>query len=218
MYVKYCGFTRLQDVQDACACGVDAIGFVMYPPSARYVDFATVKALTMSIPESIDRVAVTVNMPLHMVEQLIDDTRINTIQLHGDETIAYIECLQAMCPNIQIFKALHGKEALQQQVMQYAPFVDRIIIDTPSETYGGVGTTFDWRVLQDISLDDVVIAGGLNQETLPALLSQVQHVRAVDIASGIEGARKGYKSRNKMIAIKNELGGSNDDKYTTTCR
>lgn len=208
MYIKYCGFTRLQDVEDACACGVNAIGFVMYPPSARYVDLAMVKALTMSIPESIDRVAVTVNMPFHMLEQLIDDTRINTIQLHGDEPIAYIKHLRAIRPDVQIFKAIHGTETLQKQVTQFASFVDRVIIDTPSEAYGGVGTTFDWRVLQNLSLDDVVIAGGLNQETLPALLSQVPHVRAVDIASGIEGARKGCKSRNKMMAIKHELGGS----------
>ncbi|AVQ33810.1 phosphoribosylanthranilate isomerase [Staphylococcus muscae] len=208
MYIKYCGFTRLQDVEDACACGVNAIGFVMYPPSARYVNLAMVKALTMSIPESIDRVAVTVNMPFHMLEQLIDDTRINTIQLHGDEPIAYIKHLRTIRPNVQIFKAIHGTETLQKQVTQFAPFVDRVIIDTPSEAYGGVGTPFDWRVLQNLSLDDIVIAGGLNQETLPVLLKQVPHVNGIDIASGIERERKGLKSKDKMIVIKQLIGGS----------
>ncbi|MDO5375518.1 MAG: phosphoribosylanthranilate isomerase [Staphylococcus rostri] len=218
MYVKYCGFTRLQDVRVACDCGVDAIGFVMYPPSARYVDVAAVKHLTENIPDDIDRVAVTVNMPFHMLDQLINETRINTIQLHGDESIAYIETLRKAQPHIQLFKALKGTDTVTHQVAQYAPYVDRLLIDTPSDAYGGVGTTFDWHVLQDLPLDKIIIAGGLNQETLPELLAQLPNVTGVDIASGIEGANKGCKSRDKMNGIQQYLGGIDDDKDTITCR
>ncbi|UXR73758.1 MULTISPECIES: phosphoribosylanthranilate isomerase [unclassified Staphylococcus] len=207
MYVKYCGFTRQQDVQVACDCEVDAIGFIMYPPSARYVDLTTIKQLTESVPESIDRVAVTVNMPLYMIEKLLNETRINTVQLHGNEPVSYIKYLKAKYPHIQIFKALQGTESLKQQFLKFEPYVDKLLVDTPTEAYGGAGTTFDWRVLTGVPLDKALIAGGLNQETLSALLKQVPHVNGIDIASGIESERKGYKSKDKMIAIKHLIGG-----------
>ncbi|KIX91819.1 hypothetical protein TP70_00635 [Staphylococcus microti] len=218
MYVKYCGFTRVQDVRYACTCDVDAIGFVMYPPSARSVDVATVKRLSADVPDHIDRVAVTVNMPLCMIQQLVKQTRINTLQLHGDESTTYIQKLRELLPHIQIFKALKGDDTIAQQVAKYAPYVDRLLIDTPSHAYGGVGATFDWRLLESIPLEKVLIAGGLNAEMLPILLSQRPNIAGVDIASGIEDETKGQKSPNKMTTIQHILGGIYHDKDTITCR
>ncbi|MCS4486160.1 phosphoribosylanthranilate isomerase [Staphylococcus americanisciuri] len=207
MYVKYCGFTRLQDVHSACECDINAIGFVMYPLSARYVDLAAVKRLSAEIPAHIDRVAVTVNMPHNMLQRLVQETHINTVQLHGDEPVTYIQQLRMLLPDIQVFKALKGTETLAKQIDQYASYVDRLLVDTPSHMYGGMGGMFDWRVLDNVSLEKIVIAGGLNRETLPTLIAQVPHVKGIDIASGIEGEQKGYKSLQKMKAIQHYLGG-----------
>ena len=90
MYLKYCGFTRIQDVREASELNINAIGFILYPKSARYVDLNHLSRLTEQVPNHIDRVAVTVNMPLSTVEQVLRKTTINTLQLHGEEPPEFV--------------------------------------------------------------------------------------------------------------------------------
>ncbi|MCO4332297.1 phosphoribosylanthranilate isomerase [Staphylococcus hyicus] len=200
MYLKLCGFTREVDVQAACQMDIDALGFVTFPKSQRYVDFTQLAKLTKHIPEHVDRVAVTVNMPYAHIEQIIKCTRVNTLQLHGDETIYTIQRLRAHNPEVQIFKALHANDELMHQIEHVAPYVDKIIVDTPTSMFGGSGQPFDWHKLKQLSDTPVVVAGGVNYENIHHLLTSYPFIEGVDIASGIE-SDKGIKDTQKMMQI-----------------
>ncbi|MCO4345051.1 phosphoribosylanthranilate isomerase [Staphylococcus agnetis] len=200
MYLKLCGFTREVDVQAACQLNIDALGFITFPKSQRYVDFTQLAKLTKHIPEHIDRVAVTVNMPHAHIEQIIKCTRVNTLQLHGDETISTIQKLRDHNPELQIFKALHANDELMYQIEHIEPYVDKIIVDTPTSMFGGSGQTFDWHKLKQLSNTPVVVAGGVNYENIHQLLTSYTFIEGVDIASGIE-SDKGIKDTQKMTQI-----------------
>ncbi|MCE4966156.1 phosphoribosylanthranilate isomerase [Staphylococcus chromogenes] len=200
MYLKYCGFTRMQDVREASALNIDAIGFILYPQSARYVDLDHLPTLTEQVPDHIDRVAVTVNMPLSTVEQVLRKTTINTLQLHGEEPLEVVKKIRRCYPDVQLIKALSATHELEQNIKNYRPVVDKIIVDTPTEAYGGSGESFDWRHLTELSTIPVIVAGGLNLQNVTSLIDNFPHIAGLDVASGIEH-EKGIKDLSKMTQI-----------------
>lgn len=206
MYLKFCGFTQEDDVRDAIQHDVQAIGFITYPKSARYVDLTQLQKLTSLVPQTIDRVAVTVNATMAELEDMIEQTEINTVQFHGNESIEMIRSVKARYPNIQLFKAIPADEHLSDNIETYQNFVDRILIDTPSQSFGGTGEVFDWRTLQQLSTSNYLVAGGVNSDNVRQLIQDYPHIAGVDIASGIEMA-KGQKDQFKMAYIAKVLKG-----------
>ena len=200
MYLKYCGFTRIQDVREASELDINAIGFILYPKSARYVDSNHLSRLSEQVPDHIDRVAVTVNMPLSMVEQVLRKTTINTLQLHGEEPPEVVKKIRNRYPNVKLIKALPATHELEKNINHYTPVVDKIIVDTPTEVYGGSGESFDWRHLTELSTIPVIVAGGLNLQNVKALMDNFPHIAGLDVASGIEHD-KGIKDLTKMTQI-----------------
>ena len=50
MRVKICGFTNLDDVTHAISMGCDAIGFIFYKESPRYVTMTKVEEIIHFLP------------------------------------------------------------------------------------------------------------------------------------------------------------------------
>ncbi len=105
MIVKFCGFKYSTDVDRIRNLNVDAIGFIHFTKSKRHVTIKKMQQLTKLIPSHIDRVAVVVDPSITLVETLIKQTNINTIQLHGNERIQLIKNIKAIKPGIKITKA-----------------------------------------------------------------------------------------------------------------
>ncbi|QHW36331.1 phosphoribosylanthranilate isomerase [Staphylococcus ursi] len=206
MYLKFCGFTQEADIQEAVQHNIQAVGFITYPKSARYVDLAQLQKLSAHVPETIDRVAVTVNATMAQLEAIIEQTAINTIQFHGTESIDMIATVKARHPDMQLFKAIPADEKLQDNIRQYKGVVDRLLIDTPSSAFGGTGEVFDWRVLDGLSTSNYLVAGGVNSENVRQLVQNHPNIAGIDIASGIEKA-KGQKDYDKMAYIAKVLKG-----------
>lgn len=207
MYIKYCGFTRQQDVQNAVDLNVNAIGFITYSKSSRYVSIDEIRELTHLIPNHIERVAVVVNPSFQFIEKLLKDTNINAIQFHGNEPQTLIQQVREAYPDINLIRALPANHHLLKKMKQYQHDVDRFIIDTLSTQLGGTGQTFDWQHLNQIKDIDYIVAGGLNEATIPRLLQEYPNIQGVDVASGIE-SQKGIKNQNKMTKIKQLLKGA----------
>ncbi|HHU6749960.1 TPA: phosphoribosylanthranilate isomerase [Staphylococcus pseudintermedius] len=206
MYLKFCGFTQETDVQKAVQHDIQAVGFITYPKSARYVDLAQLQKLSAHVPETIDCVAVTVNATMAQLEAIIEQTAINTIQFHGTESIDMIVAVKARYPDIQLFKAIPADEKLQDNIERYGSVVDRLLIDTPSSAFGGTGQVFDWRVLDALLTSNYLVAGGVNSGNVQQLIQQYPNIAGIDIASGIEEA-KGQKDHHKMAYIAKVLKG-----------
>lgn len=201
MKLKFCGFKTLDDVEKAKNLNIDAIGFIHYPKSKRFVDVQTINQFTQLIPDDKEKVVIVVNPSKTTIFDLITHTGITTIQLHGDETLATINYIKQIAPQLKIIKALPAKDlaTLQQSIIHYQQSVDLFIIDTPSEDFGGTGKVYDWSILKSLTDIEFLIAGGINLENIKKIEQlNLNHV-GYDIASGIE--TDGVKDSEKMYEI-----------------
>ena len=99
--VKICGVTTPADAQAAWAAGADAIGLNFYPRSSRYVTSGQAREISSSIPASIQRVGVFVNMPAEDILRIADQVGLTAVQLHGDEPPEFLAAL----PKLPIVRA-----------------------------------------------------------------------------------------------------------------
>ncbi|UDI78325.1 phosphoribosylanthranilate isomerase [Staphylococcus taiwanensis] len=208
MILKYCGFKSEQEVLNCIDLNIDMIGFIHYPKSKRHVTLNQLNALSRLVPKHIDKVAVLVNPSYQEVQQIIQYTSINSIQLHGDESSQFINKVKLNFKNIKIIKALPANESLKMNLTKYKNDVDLFIIDTPSEHYGGTGKSFDWQRLRHINIEiPYLIAGGLSASKIEKIQKlNINSHSGYDISSGIE--TNNYKDKSKMIQIINQVKGA----------
>lgn len=193
MKLKFCGFTSIKDVTAASQLPIDAIGFIHYEKSKRHQTITQIKKLASAVPNHID----------------LSNTSINTIQLHGTESIDFIQEIKKKYSSIKITKALAADENIIQNINKYKGFVDLFIIDTPSVSYGGTGQTYDWTILKHIKDIPYLIAGGINSENIQTVNQLKLSHQGYDLASGIEV--NGRKDIEKMTAIVNIVKGDRDN-------
>lgn len=94
MKLKFCGFKTFEDVNKAKDLNIDAIGFIHYPNSKRYVEIDKIQAFANLIPKDKDKVVIVVNPDHQTISHLIDNTNITTIQLHGTENLETIHFIR----------------------------------------------------------------------------------------------------------------------------
>lgn len=161
--LKFCGFKTKSDILKANSLDIDMIGFIHYPKSKRHLNIEQINYLNQFVAKHIHRVIVVVNPTYKELNTLLQQTNVNGIQFHGNETIELIQKVKLNFKNIKIIKALPATENLNRDMNQYKPWVDLFIIDTPSIQFGGTGQTFNWKILESVSQDiPYLIAGGIN--------------------------------------------------------
>ena len=196
--IKMCGFTREADVLAACASGADAIGFVLYPPSPRFVDVARAAALAQRLPAFVTPVLLFVNATADEVRSGLDAVPLALLQFHGDETPEH--CRVNARPFLRAARVPVGDGARSFDLLEYAQdYADAqaILLDAHVQGYGGGGVAFDWTAFnwshpQLNASARLVLSGGL---TPANVIDGIRLVRpwAVDVSSGVESA-KGIKS------------------------
>jgi phosphoribosylanthranilate isomerase len=203
--IKICGLTREQDVDAAVAAGADAIGFVRYPPSPRYVSAQRAHELAARLPVFVTPVLLYVNAN---ATQIIADNVENTpascrfvLQYHGDETPE--QCLAAGLPYLRAARvpldAPHSMDLVKfsQDFCQ----AQAILVDAHVSGYGGGGQAFNWNAFnwshpQLNASSRLVLSGGLTPANVTDGILQVRPW-AVDVSSGVESA-KGVKDPEKI--------------------
>jgi len=193
--VKICGFTRVEDVQTACALGVDAIGFVFYEPSPRAVTIEQARAALAYVPPFVSVVALFVNPTIDEVQAVLQALpAVSLLQFHGDESPEF--CRQFGRAYI---KAIPMREDvdLQQQAERFSDALGLLVDTYKPNVPGGSGESFDWhRVPRNLS-KPIILAGGLTAGNVEKAITQVKPF-AVDVSGGVE-ATKGIKDAQKML-------------------
>ncbi len=209
MKLKFCGFRQLSDVKKAKDLDIDAMGFIHFPKSKRFVDIQTIRQFTDVIPDDKEKVVILVNPDYDVIDSLIEETGITSIQLHGEEPLATISYIRQKSKDIKIIKALPAKdsESLLTAIEYYKHVVDQFIIDTPSQNYGGTGKVYDWEILKVVNDIDYLIAGGINYENIQKIEKLSLQHSGYDIASGIE--TNNDKDKGKMQSIIELVKGAN---------
>ena len=193
--VKICGLTREADVDAAVSAGANAIGFVFYPPSPRYIDFERAARLARRIPPFVDVVGLFVNASAETVNAACEALPINLLQFHGDENADY--CRQFSRPWLRAARVRAGLD-----LVEFArEFSDArgLLLDAFVEGYGGGGHVFDWTLIPSGLPGHVVLSGGLTPDNVGEAIQRVRPV-AVDVSSGVEMS-KGIKDHEKIAAF-----------------
>lgn len=202
---KFCGMTCQEDIAYAVNLGVDALGFIFYADSARYISLDTAATLFTRIPAFVDKVAVLVNPDVAFVWKVLNTLPVQWLQFHGEETRAF--CEQFNVPYIKAVRVT-SKQSIASAIADY-PSADALLLDTPAVgAYGGSGQCFDWQCIPGDSSKPLILAGGLTPGNVGTAV-KIAHPFAVDVCSGLE-ARPGVKDPVKMNAFMKALGGSND--------
>lgn len=198
--VKFCGITELDDALTAVSLGVDALGFVFYPASPRFISIEEATLITRSLPPFVCKVGLFVDADEKQVVEYAKHAELDLIQYHGDESIEY--CMKVAHPFIKAIKMkadLDIAEACAQYVGAKAILLDSY----DANMAGGTGVSFDWgRIPQHLS-KPIILAGGLRASNVATAISQV-HPYAVDVSGGIERS-KGIKDPAKMAAFMHEV-------------
>ena len=193
--IKICGLSREADVEVAVEAGADAIGFVFYPPSPRYVTVQRAAELAKRIPPFVDVVGLFVNEAQEGVQAACDALPINVLQFHGDEDAAY--CRQFSRPWLRAARVRPGLD-----LVEFARSFSEargLLLDAFVEGYGGGGHVFDWTLIPPGLPAHLVLSGGLNAENVGDAIRRVRPA-AVDVSSGVEMS-KGIKDDDKMRAF-----------------
>jgi phosphoribosylanthranilate isomerase len=192
--VKFCGLTRAVDVDAAVEIGANAVGFVCYPASRRFVALETLGQLTRRLPPFVTPVLLFVNDTEETIRRAIDVVPNAVLQFHGDETAA--QCAHWARPYLRAVRMSEGVDLLDCE-REYASAIG-LLADAPAEGYGGGGRNFDWARLPQagVRTKPLVLAGGLTDSNVGRAVTTVRPF-AVDVSSGIEDA-PGIKSSEKM--------------------
>ena len=193
MKIKVCGFTQAQNTRDAALLGIDAIGLVFYDKSPRNVDMERALEIVQALPPFINRVGLFVNADSHFIDEVLCEVPLDTLQFHGDETPE--ECSQYAMPFIKALR-VNQETDIAKMADEYYRSSGLLLDAFNPNTYGGTGESFDWSLAKiDIDLP-IILAGGLNPNTVVDAISQVNPY-AVDVSSGVESA-KGIKDIDKI--------------------
>lgn len=180
--VKICGITNLDDALKAVELGADALGFVFYSKSERYIDPKEASDIISKVPPFVTRVGVFVNEDINTVRSIKNQTEIDLLQIHGDETPEYCRRLGE-----RVIKAFRIKDSESfKEIANYN--TDLVLLDAFSDIeYGGTGDIFNWQLLNKAQLKDkyVILSGGLNNENVSEAIKIVRPY-AVDVSSGVE--------------------------------
>jgi len=205
--IKICGLTREQDVDAAVAAGVDAIGFVLYQKSPRYVSPQRAAELARRLPPLVSPVLLIVNQNTTEIIAACAGVAGATVQFHGDETPA--QCSAATAHWARAFwraaRIPAGDAGRHFDLVKFCSDYSKaqaILLDAQVDGYGGGGQTFNWSLLPPNVNAHLVLSGGLNAANVTEGICQVRprcKSLAVDVSSGVEvPGQKGIKDAEKI--------------------
>lgn len=201
--IKICGLTRPQDVIAAAEAGVDAVGFVFYPPSPRNVSFERAAELAGLLPPFVAAVGLFVDPQAEFVAEALCRVPLQWLQFHGDESDARCVALSAISgtgrclPWIKAVRMRPGVDLLEFSISH--PGACGLLLDAFAEGYGGSGRTFDWSLIPPGVGRPLVLSGGLDPANVGEAIRRLRPW-AVDVSSGVEVA-KGIKDAAKIAAF-----------------
>ena len=192
--IKICGITRAQDAALAISCGADAIGFVCYQKSPRFVGTSRLGELAAGLPPFVSPVLLFVNASVALVESCLALVPNATLQFHGDESPA--DCERFGRPYLRAVRMAEGVDLLDFARLFRSAMA--LLADAPAQGYGGSGRVFEWARLPELNGlgKPVILAGGLNESNVADAISRVRPF-AVDVSSGVESA-PGVKSAERL--------------------
>jgi len=186
MRVKICGITSVEDAVEAINAGADALGFVFYPPSPRYITPENARNIIEKLPPFVEKVGLFVNEDADKINVTSKKSNITLAQLHFDVDDTLTD--QLAIPYVRVIRARSPED-----VLQYSD--EYRLIDAYCEAYGGVGKRLNLEWFEGLDCSRIILAGGLTPENIEE--TKQFGFYALDVSSGVE-ATKGVKDTQKV--------------------
>jgi phosphoribosylanthranilate isomerase len=192
LIVKICGLSTRETLDVALEAGADMVGFVFFPPSPRHLGLEAARDLGKLARRRASKVALTVDADDATLEGIVEALQPDILQLHGRESVSRL-CDIKWRFSLPVMKAIAVETPADLAALPaYAGAADRILFDAraPKEATrpGGLGTVFDWHVLENIDLKiPFVVSGGLHAGNVAEAL-RATRAGGVDVSSGVERA------------------------------
>ncbi len=186
MWVKICGITNLEDALYALNVGADALGFVFYPKSPRYITPQNAKNIAEQLPRTVKKIGLFVESTPDEINAICKEAQMDMAQIHFEVDDAFWSALKV--PYLRVVRA---KEA--SDIEEYKGLIR--LVDAHVEGYGGAGQRLDLSWFEHADCENIILAGGLSPENV----EQVKPLGfyGVDVSSGVERA-KGLKDHEKV--------------------
>ena len=204
MQVKICGLSTPESVKTTVVAGASYIGFVFFPKSPRHITFSQAAELAKDVPESVTKVALTVNATDEFLTEMLAAVPVDMLQLHGSEPVERVVEIKARF-GLPVMKAVGiADESDLPALDAYSAVVDQLLVDAKrpkgSALPGGNAVAFDWRLIAGRKWTvPWMLAGGLTPENVAEAI-RLTGAKMVDVSSGVESA-PGVKNLDKIAAF-----------------
>ena len=199
--IKICGITSEEDLKNAQKVGADFVGFVLVEKSKRFINLKKLELLSMVVSKPLKSVALLVDPSDDFLEKLLLSSRVDYIQLHGDESPERVDEI-ARITNIPLIKAIGvEKKSDLINIRSYESSVDYILLDSKAKENGhlkgGRGISFNWNIIRGFNFKKPwFLAGGLNANNVIDAM-EITGATMLDVSTGVEN-EPGKKSIEKM--------------------
>jgi phosphoribosylanthranilate isomerase len=181
--IKICGITNPEDALIAVAAGADALGFVFFRGSPRYISPEQADAIIRRLPPFVQSVGLFVNEEPATVNSVAERCGLDLVQLHGEESPDYCVAIKR-----RIIKAFRVKDVSSLDDMENYRVAACLLDAWSPAAHGGTGTTFNWEIAARAAASQpIILAGGLTPENVAGAVATVNPY-AVDVSSGVESA------------------------------
>ncbi len=185
MRVKICGITNYDDAMFACEAGADALGFVFYEKSPRFIGFEETAKIIEKLPPFVQKVGLFVNQTADDIEHFSTLSKIDIAQIHFDVDEAFLKKI-----DFKTLPVIRAKEA--EDIERFGGYR---LVDAYCESYGGSGKRLNLEWFKNRDCSKIIIAGGLKPDNLVQLRGF--NFWGVDVSSGVE-SRPGKKNYQKV--------------------
>ena len=186
MRTKICGITSYEDAMMAIEAGADALGFVFYEKSPRYLSPSNAKKIIEKLPPFIEKVALFVNVDAATVDGICQESGATLAQIHFDADENFYKALKT--PHIKVVRA-KTKEDIKRYADEYR------LVDAYCESYGGAGKRINIEWFDGVECSKIILAGGLSPDNISSL--RKYRFYGVDVSSGVEKSH-GKKDAQKV--------------------
>jgi phosphoribosylanthranilate isomerase len=207
MRVKVCGITNPEDAVLCEHHGADALGFIFYPRSKRYISPSQAADIIAHLSPFIVKVGVFVNEDPDHINKMALQIGLNCAQLHGEEPPTYIEKI-----NFPVIKSFRVDREFDYSVLNHYTGCSFLLDVYSSKGYGGTGRSFDWHRIPGSLRRNIILAGGISADNMEEIFNKITP-NAIDLSSSLEsypGKKDPVKTReffDKFKVLKKKYNG-----------
>jgi phosphoribosylanthranilate isomerase len=187
LQLKVCGMRQQQNIKAVLALQPDYVGFIFYPPSARYVGEELSEETLHQFPAGTKKVGVFVNENINTMLDQVNKYQLNAVQLHGEETPEM--CREMKNAGLEVLKAFSVDDAFEfDKLAAYEGTCNFYLFDTKGKAYGGNGVRFNWDILKNYTGETpFFLSGGIDQEHVAQIKAlRLPLLQGIDINSRFE--------------------------------